>query len=78
MNGHADEHGGPVFVDRGNYFLREGINIGKNLSLRHKRSQDGKQQPINVIGRHGGDKQIVLRQLKFFLQIKRLGQQITR
>ncbi len=36
MGGHADEHGGPVFVDRGNYFLREGINIGKNLSLRHK------------------------------------------
>ena len=74
MYGHADQYRGFMFVDRGNDFLRKGINIREYPRVSGKGNQDGKKLAVNMIRRNGGHKKVFIRQREFHLQIKSLRQ----
>ena len=70
MNGHTDQHRGFMFIDRGNNFLWEGVNIRQYPRVCDKGNQNRKKQTVDMIRRNSGHKKVFIRQGEFFLQIK--------
>ncbi|OPY01866.1 MAG: hypothetical protein A4E66_02736 [Syntrophus sp. PtaB.Bin001] len=59
MNGHAYQNSCFVAGNAGDYFSRVGKDFREDASSGKKGKNDGKQQSVNMLRRHGGEKDII-------------------